>query len=71
MSLKITVESKNYYLKIPVRVRMYARMFARAYDCQDTTGHGTPPEHQHRKREEHKKSIQTKFVIVGRSKRQK
>ena len=25
--------SKNYGLKIPVRARMYARMFARAYDC--------------------------------------
>ena len=35
--LKIAPESKNYGLKIPVRVRMYARMYARAYDCQDST----------------------------------
>ena len=28
-----------------MRVCMCARMYARAYDCQDTTGHGTPPEH--------------------------
>ena len=31
--LKITEWSKNYGLKIPVRVRIYARMYARAYDC--------------------------------------
>ena len=35
--LKITIESKNYYLKIPVRVRVYARIYARMYarasDC--------------------------------------
>ena len=31
--LKITEWSKNYYLKIPVRARMYARMYARAYEC--------------------------------------
>ena len=45
--------SKNYGLKIPVRVRVCARMYARAYDCQDSTGHTTrtttrtrtPPEH--------------------------
>ena len=37
MRLKIKIEPKNYYLKIPVRVRVYARMFARAYDCQDST----------------------------------
>ena len=53
--LKITAESKNYYLKIPVRVCMCARMYARAYECgqiairthdkdQHTTGTG-PPEH--------------------------
>ena len=35
-SLKITEWSKNYYLKIPVCVRMYARVYARVYDCQDT-----------------------------------
>ena len=31
--LKITEWSKNYGLKIPVRACMYARMYARAYDC--------------------------------------
>ena len=31
--LKITEWSKNYGLKIPVRTRMYARMYARAYEC--------------------------------------
>ena len=30
-SLKITIESKNYYLKIIVRVRVYARIYARIY----------------------------------------
>ena len=57
--LKITEWSKNYGLKIPVRVRVYARVcaciYARASDCgqiiirthdhdQHTTGTG-PPEH--------------------------
>ena len=31
--LKITEWSKNYGLKIPVRVRMYVRAYARAYEC--------------------------------------
>ena len=44
--LKITEQSKNCGLKIPVCVRMYARMFARAYDCQDSTG----TEHDRRKK---------------------
>lgn len=43
---------------------MRVRIYARVYDCQDTTGHGTPPEHQHRKRED---SGKTKFAIVVRS----
>ena len=30
--LKITEWSKNYGLKIPVRVRVCARMYARVYD---------------------------------------
>ena len=49
--LKITGRSKNYDLKIPVRVRVYARMYAcmieenRTHDHdQHTTGTG-PPEH--------------------------
>lgn len=32
-SLKITERSKNYGLKIPVRVRIYARVYALVYDC--------------------------------------
>lgn len=44
--LKISEQSKNYYLKIPVRVRV--RAYVCAYDCQDTTGHGTPPAHRTR-----------------------
>ena len=45
--LKITEWSKNYGLKIPVRTRMYARMYARAYKCgqiairHTTSGHST------------------------------
>ena len=31
--LKITVEPKNYGLKIPVRVRMYVRTYVCAYVC--------------------------------------
>ena len=31
--LKITEWSKNYGLKIPVRVRACVRMYMRAYDC--------------------------------------
>lgn len=31
--LKITIRSKNYGLKIPVRLRIYARVYARVYDC--------------------------------------
>ena len=53
-------------------MRMYARMYARAYDCQDSTGHttSTPTDKEYRrKREEHRQSIQTKFAIVGRSTR--
>ena len=49
--LKITGRSKNYDLKIPVRVRVYARMYAcmieenRTHDHdQHTNGH-TPTEH--------------------------
>lgn len=34
--LKITEWSKNYGLKILVRVRVYARMYARMYDCRTT-----------------------------------
>ena len=34
--LKITEWSKNYGLKIPVRVRVYARIYARVYDCRTT-----------------------------------
>ena len=54
--LKITIISKNYYLKILVRVRIYARMYARAYGCQESTStreeHTPPPDtghHQKRK----------------------
>ena len=36
--------SKNYGLKIAVRV--YVRIYARAYDCQDSTG----TEHRRKKR---------------------
>ena len=50
------------------------RVYARVYDCQDSTGHGTPPEHRTRsehtttgKREEHR---QTKFAIGRRTTRQ-
>ena len=71
--------SKNYYLKIPVRARMYARMYdygpivIRTHDHdQHTTGtrtNGTQDtnEHDHRKREERRK----KFAIGGRSTRKK
>ena len=42
--LKITAMSKNYGLKIPVRVRMCARMYVRVYACMieehTTTGKG-------------------------------
>ena len=57
--LKITIISKNYYLKIPVRVCICARMYVRVYACmieehrthdQDRHTTGT---HDHRKREEH------------------
>ena len=46
--LKITAESKNYYLKIPVRVCMCTRV--RVYACmyveiEHTTKTGTPTEH--------------------------
>ena len=46
--------SKNYYLKIPVRVCMCARMYARAYECgqiairthdKDRHTTSTPTEH--------------------------
>ena len=43
MRLKIPEWSKNYHLKIPVRVRVYARMYARAHDCQDSTRPGPGP----------------------------
>ena len=51
--LKITIISKNYGLKIPVRVRACVRMYARAYDCQDSTS-DTRRTHDQRKREEGK-----------------
>ena len=54
--LKITIISKNYGLKIPVRVRACVRMYARAYDCQDSTsgtsGTHTNGTHDNRKRED-------------------
>ena len=65
--LKITVISKNYRLKIAVRVRMYARIHKRVHMIVRTT----PDTEHHRKREEHRQSIQTKFAIVGRSTRKK
>ena len=67
--LKISVEPKNYGLKIPVRVcmcvRMYARMYARAYDCgqivirthdhdQHTNGHTNGTHDHNRKESNHK-----------------
>ena len=54
--------SKNYGLKIPVRVRIYARMYARAYDCQDSTTtreEHTPTEHDHRKGSNHEQHEKT------------
>ena len=45
--LKITDISKNYRLKIAVRVRACVRMYARAYDCQDSTS-DTRRTHDHR-----------------------
>ena len=73
--LKITIISKNYYLKIPVRVRVYARIYARMYarasDCgqiiirtHDKDRHTTGT-HDNRKSEEDK----INFAIVGRSAR--
>lgn len=61
--LKITEQSKNYYLKIPVRVRVRSCVCAcicgqiviRTHDHdQHTNGH-TKGTHDHRKREEHGK----------------
>lgn len=49
-------------------MRIYARMYMRVYDCQDSTGHGTRPEHTagtHRRKMED--TGKTKFAIVGRS----
>lgn len=42
------MESKNYYLKIPVRVRV--RAYVCAYNCQDSTGHGTAPDTGHHRK---------------------
>ena len=65
---KITIISKNCRLKILVRVRVYARMYARAYDCQDSTSdtRRTHTTIKGRNTGKHK----TKFTIVGRSTRQ-
>ena len=56
--LKITIESKNYYLKIIARVRVYACMYARMYSNshkdkdhdqdQDQDTNGTPPPEKER-----------------------
>ena len=71
--LKITIESKNYCLKILVRVRVYARMYARAYDCGQiairTYDHHRNTAHQrnterHRKREEHRQSGKPAYICM-------
>ena len=58
--LKITDISKNYGLKIPVRVRVYARMYVRAYDCRTTQEREhAPTEHDHRKESDHEQHEKT------------
>ena len=66
--LKITIISKNYGLKIPVRVRACVRMYARAYDCHDSTS-GTRRTHDQRKREEGKPAY--RGIIAGTEKKYK
>ena len=66
--LKITEWSKNYGLKIPVRVRVYARiyarMYARVYDCRTTQERRTRTNgtHDQRKREEHGKACIYRYL---------
>ena len=66
--LKITEWSKNYGLKIPVRVRVCVRMYARAYDCQDSTsgtsGTHTNGTHDHRKREDLGKTEKPVYICM-------
>ena len=66
--LKITEWSKNYGLKIPVRVRVCVRMYARAYDCQDSTsgtsGTHTNGTHDHRKREDSGKAKKPVYICM-------
>ena len=57
--LKITAISKNYGLKIPVRVRVYARIYARAYDC----GQIVARTHDH---DQHTTSKPTEHTTTGK-----
>ena len=71
--LKITESSKNYGLKIPVRVRMYVRAYARAYECgqiaikkkkkEKNKPTETPTEHQTTSKRA-TTSIQIKFAYI-------
>ena len=55
--LKITIISRNYRLKILVRVRIYARMYARASDCRQIVI-GTQ---DNQKKEEHGKTCTYRY----------
>ena len=62
------LQSKNCRLKIPVRVRVCVRMYARAYDCQDSTsgtsGTHTNGTHDHRKREDLGKTEKPVYICM-------